>query len=219
MDLEMMLPGLQVRMSLLDGGKIGGPMVLGLGISGSKLVPALLAGGLLASFGSLTAAGAFIGLATAPIFVGLRSLSGYQNTKRRYQLTLAQSLYFHNLDNNAGVLFRLLDEAEEQENREALLAYYFLWREAGSEGWTPEFLDERVEEFLEKSTGLKVDFEIGDALDKVKRLGMVEEVGEGRLRAAPIQKALEALDYAWDNYFKYNNEAQAGAGELAASES
>ncbi len=56
---------------------------------------------------------------------GVRSFYGYLQTKQKYQLNLTESLYYQNLDNNAGVISRLLDEAEEQENREAVLAYTF----------------------------------------------------------------------------------------------
>jgi len=80
-------------------------------------------------------------LAAGGIGYGYKSFYGYQQTRQRYHLTLTQSLYFQNLDNNAGVLFRLLDEAEEQECRESLLAYYFLWRRAGDTGWPAERLE------------------------------------------------------------------------------
>ena len=66
-------------------------------------------------YGSL----AFLGLVGGTIGYGLRSFYGYLNTKQKYQLNLTQSLYYQNLDNNAGAIYRLLDEAEEQENREA----------------------------------------------------------------------------------------------------
>src|SRR6185436_10749928 len=64
---------------------------------------------------------------------GIRSFYGYLQTKQKYQLNLTESLYYQNLDNNAGVLSRLLDEAEEQENREAILAYFFLWQARGAQ--------------------------------------------------------------------------------------
>ncbi len=79
----------------------------------------------------------------------MRSFRGYLQTKERYQLSLTESLYYKNLDNNAGVLMRLIDEAEEQENREALLAYFFLRRELAPAGLAAEQLDRRIEAFLE----------------------------------------------------------------------
>ena len=70
--------------------------------------------------------------------MAMRSFRGYLQTKERYQLSLTESLYYKNLDNNAGVLMRLIDEAEEQENREALLAYYFLRHDVAPTGLTAE---------------------------------------------------------------------------------
>ena len=129
---------------------------------------------------------------------------GYQFARTTYGLQLTQSLYYQNLDNNAGVLNHLLDEAEEQECREAILAYYYLWRYAGETGWTARDLDDYVEMDLERIADLKVDFEIADAIDKLEKLRVVEKVGD-RYRAHPLAKALEMLDYTWDNYFKFNN--------------
>ena len=37
-----------------------------------------------------------------------------KGTLYRFLQTLTQNLYFKNLDNNAGVFYRLLDEAEEE---------------------------------------------------------------------------------------------------------
>jgi len=50
---------------------------------------------------------------------GYKSYHSHTVKKTRYSLQLTKSLYFQTLDSNAGVLFRLLDEAEEQECREA----------------------------------------------------------------------------------------------------
>lgn len=201
MDLEMLFPGTQARMSLTDRVKITLPTVTGLGMTGWKLA----GGAVTLATSAVSNTAAILGLAGGTIGYGIRSFYGYLNTKKKYQLTLAESLYFQNLDNNAGVLFRLLDEAEEQECREAILAYYFLWREAGDQGWTAEELDDRIEHYLERAAHVRVDFEIGDALEKLRRLQMVEILPGGRLRAAPIQVALENLDRAWDNYFPYHN--------------
>jgi hypothetical protein len=170
----------------------------------SKLEEALLTTGMVLALAGL------IGYA-------FKSYTSYLNLKNKYEKNLSQSLFYQTLDGNAGTLFRLLDEAEEQECREAILGYYFLWREAGPEGWTSEHLDDHIEEFLEAKTGLKVDFEIDDAIDKLEKLRIVEKLevpsgaGTGdsqptvRYRAQPIDKALEMLDWTWDNYFKFNN--------------
>src|SRR6202022_3219426 len=73
---------------------------------------------------------------------------GYRQTKQAYHLALTQSLYFQNLDSNAGVLTHLFDEAEEQASRTTLLGYFCLWRYAGEQGWTAEELDASMEVYL-----------------------------------------------------------------------
>jgi hypothetical protein len=42
-----------------------------------------------------------------------------------FMKTLGDNLYFKNLDNNAGVFFHIIAEAEEEEFKEALLGYLF----------------------------------------------------------------------------------------------
>jgi hypothetical protein len=204
LDLEMVLPGTQLQMPRSQRYKLGGSLLGTIGYAIWKVwtdlwfaVKAVAAG----AMGAVGAAlwGPFVLLAG----YGYKQYYSYQVTKQTYSKMLTESLYFQTLDNNAGVLTRLLDEAEEQECREALLGYYCLWRFAPPEGWTAEHLDDYVELFLEGTCNLKVDFEIGDALDKLERLGMVEKSGD-HYRAAPLTTALERLDYRWDNYFQYN---------------
>jgi hypothetical protein len=198
-DLEMLLPGAQLKMPGLHRLKLGSSVVSGgawMGYSvfkqaGTLLLslenPALIAGPALGLFG-----------------YGYKQYYGYQSTRNVFHLRLTQSLYYHALGNNLAVLFHLLDEAEEQECREALLAYYYLWRHAGANGWLAKDLDDYVEMDLERLTNLKVDFEIEDAVAKLVRLKLVTTNGD-KYVAVPIEKALEALDYAWDNYFSYNS--------------
>jgi Protein of unknown function (DUF3754) len=198
-DLEMLLPGARMRMPSLQRWKLGGSLLSGLSLIVYNIVNSILTTG-------LAAVEALLYILLAIFGYAYKQYYGYQTTRTAYSLQLTQSLYYQNLDNNAGVLFHLLDEAEEQECREVLLAYYYLWRVAGAEGWTAAALDDFVEEDLERLTTLKVDFEIGDALAKLERLELATR-HENRFCAVPIDKALEKLDYIWDNYFKYNKTA------------
>jgi hypothetical protein len=137
-----------------------------------------------------------LGLLGGTLGYGVRSFYGYLNTKQKYQLNLTESLYYQNLDNNAGVLFRLLDEAEEQETREAMLAYYFLWRVAPATGWTSPQLDSQIETYLREAIGRDIDFEVGDALEKLVRLGVARTLSDGRLQVLPIDEAIAKLQTA-----------------------
>jgi hypothetical protein len=199
-DLEMLLPGSRVKMTFIDQSKILLPTVSGVAMTGWKLFQGAVVVAVTGFYGFLTD----LALVAATLGYGVKSFYGYLRTQQKYQLSLTRNLYYQNLDNNAGVLFRLLDEAEEQECREAILAFFFLWTRAGEAGWPSERLDREIETYLARETGISIDFEVGDALDKLKRLGLVEADERGTLRAVAIERALERLDHAWDNLFCYN---------------
>jgi hypothetical protein len=187
------------------------------------------------TLGALATVSFFTGGAVwAPVLAlfgyGYKQYYSYSTTRQRYSLQLAQSLYYQNLDNNAGVLTRLLDEAEEQEVREVLLSYFFLWKHAPAQGWTAPQLDDYVEIYLESEAKLEVDFEIGDALAKLERLGLVRKVNaaapsvhlervvspgaallpatalpaqtEERYFAVPLNEAMSRLERAWAAMFQ-----------------
>ena len=197
MDLEMLLPGTRVQMKLIDRLKIALPTISGIAVSIYKAVKGVLIAAAAGIYGILAVLGVTVGY-------GVKSFFGYLQTKQKYQLNLTESLYYQNLDNNAGVLCRLLDEAEEQENREAVLAYFFLWQRADKSGPTEEQLDRQIEQYLEETLQRPIDFEVADALEKLLRLGLARRSHDGRLKAVPLAEALAALDRAWDSYFVYD---------------
>lgn len=209
LDLEMLLPGTRVSMSLLDRLKLGFSLSTGIGMTGYKL-----AGPVIGLFAGATSTSALLGIIGGTAGYCVRSFYGYHQTKQKYMLTLAQSLYFLNLDNNAGVLFRLLDEAEEQECRESLLSYWLLLHRAPAAGWTLPELDAAAEGWLGRRFGLDVDFEADDAVAKLARLGIATAGADGRLRAAGIDDALRTLDRTWDQQFAYHRNE--GGGTAAA---
>ncbi len=194
-DVEMLLPGTRVKLSLTDRGKIVLPTLSGVAITGWKLLQGAVTLALTSAYQSL----ALLSLVGGTVGYGLRSFYGYLQTKQKYQLSLAESLYYQNLDNNAGSLFRLLNEAEEQEFREAVLAYFFLLTKAGDAGWKREHLDDAIEEFLDTTMGIKIDFEIGDAVDKLVHFELIQHSEDGLLRAVSLREALIALDRAWSH--------------------
>jgi hypothetical protein len=193
-DVDMLLPCCRFRMTVLDRGKILLPTVSGLVLAAVKIIKGAVVLAFAGIYGILILVGGMIGY-------GIKSFLGYQRTKDRYHLSLTRSLYYQNLDNNAGVLFRVLNEAEEQEFREAVLAYALLFGQAGSTGWTAEELDGAAEQFLQKVLGFPVDFEVSDALAKLQQLGCVERNGESRWCAVRPERACERLSRAWDECF------------------
>lgn len=178
-DIDMVLPGTRVRMTVLDHGKIIFPTLSGLSITVWKMFTGALVVAAVGVYGLI----AYLGVIVGTLGYGWRSFFGYQRTKEKYQLNLTQSLYYQVLDSNAGALIRLLHEAEQQELREALTAWYFLWRAAPQEGWSIDELDRHVESFLRERLRRDVDFDAVDALGKLVAWQLIDEVGPGRFRA------------------------------------
>lgn len=199
-DMEMHLPeqGTRVQMRAIDKAQIASPFVtfpttlavkaLG-GMLGLMSLPSLAVGGIL----------------VAPITAGVNSFFGFQRAKQRHLHYMIRHLYYLTLANNASVITRLVDCAEEEDYKEALLAYYVLWRHRDDpEPWTSARLDAAVEALIKAKTGLVIDFEVADALAKLLRLGLVQADPQGQLRAANLDDALATLDRRWDEYFGYN---------------
>ena len=198
MDLEMLLPGTTIRMPWLDRIRLGGSGLGSLGYVVFKLqvmmAPILKAVGLVATGAVFGEQGivALVALYAPLALVGgyaYKTYANFNTTKQSYELQLSQSLYFQNLDNNAGVLFRQLDAAEEQESRELLLSYYFLWKYAGERGWTARELDDYIELELVRQIDREVDFDIEDALNKLKLNNLAVE-RDGRWHAVPLREVL-----------------------------
>lgn len=197
-DVEMLLPGTRVEMSLYDQGRILLPTISGLGMTAYKLFQGAVA----VAFASLYGLFAFLGLVGGAIGYGVSAFFGYSNTKNRYHLNLTRSLYFQSLDNNAGVIMRLLDEAEAQEFREAVLAYWLLWRQGNDDGgWHAKQIDLAAEEFLKQRCGVLVNFEIEDAIDKLCQANLVQQQEDGKYRVLGMQAAMHELDRQWDGAF------------------
>jgi len=198
-DMDKLLPGGEVAMTWWDRARIFAPTVTGLAVTAYKISK----GALILAFAGLYGMLAFVGLVGGTVGYGMRSFYGYLRAKEKYRLNLTQNLYYQNLDNNAGVLFRLLYDAEEQEFCEAALAYFILWHESGGRPQTLPELDEATEAILAGHGCGHVDFEASDALEKLRRWGLVEKADGQHYQVVPIDEALAKLDAAWDGYFHH----------------
>jgi hypothetical protein len=194
-DMEMHLPeqGTKVRMRWIDKVQIASPLAIGIPTLAIKVF-----------FASLISPVAVGGLLLGPISAGVNSFFGFHRARQNHLYAMIHKLYYLTLANNASLLARLVDAAEDEEYKEAVLAYYFLWRGTGSdEPWTPAALDLHIEDYLKKKTGVEIDFEVTDALRKLFRLGLASYDAKGGLKATPIDRALTNLDRRWDDTFRY----------------
>ena len=160
------------------------------------------------------------------MLLAIKTVTRFLNTRRRYMLQMSQDLYHKNLDNDVGVIQYLVDNIEDQEFKEAFMAYMLLVQ--AGRPLSEEELDEAAERFLNTNfDGLEVDFEVDDALEKITVelnaegqeveneeqqsstlfLPLVHalegEDGVTRYRAKPVREALAAMDHRWDNFFDY----------------
>lgn len=198
-DLEMLFPNTEVAMRVQDKIMIGVPAaVSGVVVLVTKLGSTVLLLGALFAF--------WLGWRDEPVFidqtalvalgVGLASVGAYvwkqfntfRNRKIKFMKVLADNLYFKNLDNNAGVFHRLIDAAEEAERKEAMLAYFFLV--TAEDALTKQELDEKIEHWLRGFGSTQCDFEVDDALAKLKHFGLVEEVAADNVAAEQSEPAL-----------------------------
>ncbi len=140
-----------------------------------------------------------IGMGVLGGFV-FKEWSKFKNRKIKFMKALSDNLYFKNLDNNASVFHTLIDAAEEEDFKEAILAYSFLLN--NSSGLNAQALDNTIEHWFENKYQSQVDFEISDALSKLERLQLVVMKGDIYL-AVPLDKAKQKLDEYWDNIFKF----------------
>jgi hypothetical protein len=205
-DMEMHLPeqGTRVRMRWLDKAQIASPVAMGLPPLLVKLIG--ITSFLALPFGTLA------GLLVAPFSLATKSFFGFQRAKSKHLHHMIRHLYYLNLANNRSVIESVADVAAEEEVKEVLLAYFVLWRQAppvGSRAWTGDALDRAVEALLLQRTGLRLDFEIGDAVGKLLRLGLLRRDADA-LTVVDPREALRLLDSRWDAAFRHANPRDLG---------
>lgn len=221
-DIEMLLPSTKVRYRRIDTIMVGLPAVAsGIVVLATKLLPTL---GLMALL-----AGTWLGLssdkpkidqaALVVLFGGLATIGGFflrqwtklKNRRVAYLKTLSEVLYFRTLSTGPGVLHTLLATAERQEVIETLLVYRFLLEHPG--GITAADLDEEIEIWLRQSCQREIDFDVDDALDKARRLGIIDN--DVRLSPRPLPEVLYELDQRWNALFDHRSRRPEHSSVLA----
>lgn len=208
-DLEMLFPNSEVRMRTIDKAIIGGSAFVG----GTIMLVTKL-GGSLILLGALFSY--WLGLSDQEVNLGKTELFGlaaafgvlggfifkewskFKNRKLKFMKSLTDNLYFKNLDNNAGVFHHVIDAAEEEECKEAILAYHFMLQQQGA--ISKAALDQSIETWLLDAFNVNIDFEIEDALAKLLRLGIVSQEND-MFTARPLKDANDILVNRWDRLF------------------
>lgn len=219
-DIRTLYPNARVVMGWKDTLLLGGPAIAGLAPLSVKLLPViglvfLALGGLFGIQSAIEtdasearlqqAVAALSGIVAIGAFMG-RQYGNYQRRSLKYQKLVADTVYYSNINNNTAAFDYLVGAAEQQEVKEAILAYHFLAR--ATEPASQEALDADIEAWIQATFDVTVDFEVDDALAKLERLGVATRDAAGRWSVRPLRDALTALDGIWDNYFQYAQDAE-----------
>jgi hypothetical protein len=197
LDLETIFPNTSPMMRGVDKIKIGAPLIGGLVTVALKFGPLLI--GVSAGDTSLSLIG---GICAALGTYMMKTWMSYQKTREKYQTQVSKDLYFKGQANNAAVLNMIVDLGEEQEVKEALLAYTFLLVEQ-EKGYNEERLDDRIEKWLFTTFNRDIDFEVDDALAKLTDMRLLQTAEDGTLSVTSVEKSLTILDEYWDNIYDY----------------
>ena len=208
-DLYALFPNARVVMSNFDKAFLGVPAIAGgipilLKLYATVSVLLLVAGIYFGGSGSVADADMKTALAA---LMGIMALGGfavrqwlkYRHKTLKYHMELNENIYFRNVNNNAGIFDYLIATAEDQESKEAVLAYHFIRK--AEVGPTATEVAGRVETWLEKNFVVNVDFKIANALETLNRFGLVRREGE-RLFVPPLEPAIVQLHQVWNNFFK-----------------
>jgi hypothetical protein len=147
----------------------------------------------------------------------MRQWIKFERQVLKYQMILTDNLYFRNVCNNAAVFDYLLGTAEDQEFKEALLAYVHLL--AADQPPRAEALKDTVDAWLADRFGAHVSFDIDDALDKLRRLDLLSEAADGALSVYPLPETLARLRARWHKVAGDTPEAMTRFAERGSTES
>ncbi|KAK3428484.1 hypothetical protein EUGRSUZ_E00011 [Eucalyptus grandis] len=142
-----------------------------------------------------------IAISALVIFL-IRVVLGYNQTRERYQLLVNRTLYEKTLASGFGSVHFLLDASEQQQYKEALLAYAILLKANQNQIDARQCIGDKCEKFMYDTFKVKVDMPVDKAMDTLMRLGLVSERhinGSASLQAIPCVKAYGALKVRWNS--------------------
>jgi hypothetical protein len=191
-DLEMLFPNTRVMLKSFDK--------LRLGITAGGGTTA----GVVGTVSKLTAATAIGPVGWAVALAGLagiifRQVTSVFNARTQYMIELNRKLYFHSIANNRSVLAMLTEGGEEEDVKEEALLYTFLVNHPVHESEL-QHIKEGIEHFLSDAYGIKINFDMNDALARLAEDGLVKKDAGGVLTALRPTEAFLHIDHKWDSY-------------------
>ncbi len=229
-DLELLFPNVKVSMNLIDRLLFIIPAIGGAVPILIKVLPSLLliVGILLLLTVGEESASTFANVKgedaqnIMPVLVGVLSVgitlggfavkqyTSYKNKRLKFLKQVTDTLFFKNLVTNRGVLYTLVDAAEEEECKEIILVYYHLL--TAERPLTSIQLDDRIETWMDTKFQTRIDFDIQKTLKNLAALhapmqgqtrSLLTVDAQGVCHVPPIDEAKTIIDHVWDNIFQY----------------
>ena len=231
-DLELLFPNVKISMNLKDKLLLGVPA---LGAAIPMVIKVLPSIGLLIGAIALLVFGWNLGgnfdvdisdaKAVYPLLVAVLSTSlalggfavrqyvKYKSKRLEFLKKVTDVLFFKSLDICQGTLNAIVDTAEEEQSKEAILIYALMLGEDHS--FNQEVVQKMVNTWVEREFSVKTDIDVHRSLQQLQDLGarmpsgeekaLVEKLSDGDFQACDIETAKYILDYIWDHAFQYAN--------------
>lgn len=146
---------------------------------------------------------------TALVILVFRVALGYKQTRDRYQLLVNKTLYEKTLASGFGSVYFLLDASEQQQYKEALLAYAMLLCRKKYEVSSRASIRDACEQFMHEKFEAKIEMPIDKAMETLLRLGLVIELptdGGSSVIGLPCSEAYRILKSRWDGLLEQDTE-------------
>lgn len=136
-----------------------------------------------------------------PLGYAAKAYMGACAKREKYRTDMTNILRLHNISNNGSVVSTILEDAHEMDDSESLLAFYTLMA-AGrplTRGEVDSLAESKLRE-LAQDPRLAVDFDVNDAVEKLRDFGLVKVHGDRikdpdgvRYESVPLVEALQRV--------------------------
>lgn len=198
-NLEHLLPEGKIEMTRMDQVLIGLSLTIGITTAAVKLIT-LMADHYIGALPIATA---------AALLLLVRTWSVYNSRRNKYLADLTQTLYFKSMANNRALLTLVVDRAEDEAYKSAMLTYSFIRAssrlslseesptdEEYTDGITKEELQSQIEGWMENKFGLNIDYDPKDSVSFLEDIGILNNTTEGEfemLRVLAINESMPLI--------------------------
>jgi len=141
----------------------------------------------------------------------VRQYIKYKSKRLEFLKRVTDVLFFKSLDVCKGVITAVIDMAEEEKSKEALLVYTQLLKQP----CTKSEIQLKVNNWVKSEFSVDVGFNVERALQQLQgfqapdkdhyKRALIEQLPNGCYQACDIESAKYIMDYIWDHAFHYAN--------------